>query len=386
MTHQPPVLPGHRIGIVGGGQLGRMLSLVASEIGYDVAVLDPDPESPAGRVADEHLCAPYDDESALTWLKTHCQAVTTEFENVPADVLEQLSSQCIVSPSAAAVSIAQDRIQEKTFLQRHGLQTAPFSAISQPSQIAAAWHALGGGEAILKTARMGYDGKGQSLCGTQDEVDQAFRAMGEVPCVLEERVAIETEVSIVLARSQDGQVACYSAAENVHTRGILDYTIVPARINPSMADKAQVLAVKLAHAMDYVGVLAVEFFITKTGDVLINEIAPRPHNSGHFTQDAADTCQFEQQLRALCQLPLGSTQLRSAAVMVNLMGDLWGVSGEPDWLVILRDEQAKLHLYGKKVPKAGRKMGHFTYLAEDVEIALDKALALKQALSEHSGR
>ena len=374
-----PVMPGNMLGVLGGGQLGRMFTLVAHQMGYKIAIVDPDKDSPAGRIADKHLCTQYDDLETLGWLTNNCAAITTEFENVPANVLRELSSSLIVSPAAEAVEIAQNRIKEKTFLSDNGLDSAPFHPINNTADIKVACQQLSGAT-ILKTARLGYDGKGQAVCSTPADVEQAFLAMGQLPCILEQRINIDIEISIILARSFDGQTACFPLAENTHKNAILDYTIAPARIDEKLKQEALALATNLAQAMNYVGVLAVELFITTEGKVLINEIAPRPHNSGHFTQDATDTCQFEQQLRTLCRLPLGSAQLCTPAVMVNLLGDLWN-SGAPDWATALKDPHVKLHLYGKSTPKPGRKMGHLTYLGESTEQALSQVIAIQKSLT-----
>ena len=375
-----PVMPGNMLGVLGGGQLGRMFTLVAHQMGYKVTIVDPDKDSPAGRIADKHLCTQYDDLETLGWLTNNCAAVTTEFENVPANVLRELSSSLIVSPAAEAVEIAQNRIKEKTFLRDNGLDTAPFHPINNTADIKAACQQLPGAT-ILKTARLGYDGKGQAVCSTPADVEQAFLAMGQLPCILEQRINIDIEISIILARGFDGQTACFPLAENTHKNAILDYTIAPARIDEKLKQEALTFATNLAQAMNYVGVLAVELFITTEGKVLINEIAPRPHNSGHYTQDATSSCQFEQQLRVLCRLPLGSTYLREPAVMINLLGDLWS-SGEPDWATVLKDPHVKLHLYGKNTPKPGRKMGHLTYLSESTERAFTRAMAIQQSLMQ----
>lgn len=371
------ILPGATIGMLGGGQLGRLFTLIAHDLGYRVIVLDPDADSPAGRVADEHLHAAYDDPWALERMAQGCAAVTTEFENIPAETLEHLAESVPVYPSAAAVRIAQDRIREKTFIREIGLPTAPFAVIRSVEGLTAAADGLGM-PAILKRATFGYDGKGQLRIASSEELPAAFAALGGVPCVLERQVDLALEVSLVLARGEDGATCCYPVAENVHRDGILDVSIVPGRVSSALADKAREMALSLAEALDYRGVLAVEFFLTRTGELLVNEMAPRPHNSGHYTIDACVTSQFEQQLRALCGLPLGDMRLLSPVVMVNLLGDLWA-EREPHWDRIFATEGAQLHLYGKREPHLGRKMGHFCVLDSDVGRALRRA---RDALAE----
>lgn len=371
------ILPNAMLGILGGGQLGRMFTMAARAMGYRVTVLDPDPDSPAGGLADVHIRAAYDDSAALDRLADTCAAVTTEFENVPADSLSYLAERVRVSPSAACVSIAQDRIAEKRYVSGAGLQVAPFLAIESGADLDQNLddHLPG----ILKLARLGYDGKGQVRVKTPEEARAAFSELGGKPCVLERQLNLETEVSVIIARTSPTEVACFPVAENQHESGILDISIVPARVTPAVATRAQDMALKLAQAMDYIGVLAVEFFVLENDDLIINEIAPRPHNSGHYTLDACATSQFEQQVRTLCGLPPADTRLLSPVVMVNLLGDIWR-DDEPAWDKLLSQPNVKLHLYGKKTARIGRKMGHFNVLAEDVESALSQALELKQML------
>ncbi len=373
------ITPEAILGVLGGGQLGRMFCLAARRMGYRVWVLDPDPHSPAGALADRHLQARYDDTEALGEMRAHCAAVTTEFENIPAATLEYFASRIPVRPSPQSVAIARDRIREKRFIHAQGLATAPFRVIADAAELDAACTALRL-PGILKTAQLGYDGKGQYVVHSPQEARAAFRALGEKPCVLEQRVELAREISVVLARSVDGQVATYPVGQNVHIDGILDTTRVPANIPAEVADRATGMAVKLAAALDYCGVLAVEIFHATDGALLINEMAPRPHNSGHYTLDAALTSQFEQQVRLLCGLPPGSTRLLSPAVMVNLLGDLWE-QGTPAWERLLCHAEAKLHLYGKQRARAGRKMGHFTCLGEDITAAARLAETIRHELS-----
>jgi 5-(carboxyamino)imidazole ribonucleotide synthase len=373
------IIPDAILGVLGGGQLGRMFCIAARTMGYRVWVLDPDPDSPAGALADRHLRADYLDQAALNELCAHCAAVTTEFENVPAETLEFLESAVPVRPSSRAVAVARDRILEKTFIREQGLATAPFFAINTEADLDYACTRLTL-PALLKTAQLGYDGKGQVAVSGIDTARQGFADLGARPCVLEERVELAREISVILARGVDGDTAVYPPGENVHVNGILDTTRVPANISDEVAAQARQMAVKLAQAMQYCGVLAVEFFLTTGGELLINEMAPRPHNSGHYTLDAALTSQFEQQVRTLCGLPPGSTRLLSPVVMVNLLGDLW-TRGTPPWDKLLRHRQAKLHLYGKQAARPGRKMGHYNCLADDPLQAMALAESIRRDLT-----
>ncbi len=372
------ILPGATVGVLGGGQLGRMFTLQARTMGYRVVVLDPDPLSPAGTVADHHIQQPYDDERALAELSARCAAITTEFENVPAGALERLSLSSVVRPPVEAVATAQDRILEKTFFQSHGLATAAFRPVRNQRELVEALAEVPL-PAVLKTSRLGYDGKGQATLENQDEAIRAFEGFGGVPCVLEERIALDREMSVILARGADGDIATFPAAENRHRDGILETSVVPARISESLADEARELATVVANAMAYVGVLGVELFIARDGRLLVNEMAPRPHNSGHYTMDACSADQFEQQLRTLCGLPLARPWLLSPVAMINLLGDLWR-DGEPRWEEALKRPGVRLHLYGKAEPRPGRKMGHLNCLAPDPDRALTTALETRDAL------
>lgn len=371
------IFPDAMLGMLGGGQLGRMFTLAAHSMGYRVTVLDPDPLSPAGAIADVHLKAAYQDREALQQLADTCAAVTTEFENVPADSLRWLAAHCAVRPAGDSVAVAQDRIREKRFLAAGGTGVAPFAVIESEADLERIDTALLPG--ILKRARFGYDGKGQAGVATPGEARKAYAALGAEPCVLEQRVALQCEVSVIVARGADGAAQSFPVAENRHRNGILDVTVVPARVAPALAREAQRLALDVAARLDYCGVLAVEFFVTRDGRVLANEIAPRPHNSGHYTIDACVTSQFEQQVRTLCGLPLGDPRLLSPVAMVNLLGEAWE-RGRPAWDEVLRLPEAKLHLYGKHEPRSGRKMGHYTVLGATAEAALERALAIRAAL------
>lgn len=376
------ILPGATLGMLGGGQLGRMFTIAARTLGYRVCVLDPDPDSPAGAMADEHLCAPYDDMNSLRRMAVSCEAVTTEFENIPAGSIRALASDCVVHPSARALETTQDRIREKTFIRDLGLPTAAFTAVLEAGELDAAVDGLRM-PGILKRSSLGYDGKGQYPVNDIDSARRGFSAEGNVPSVLEERVELDREISVILARHNCGLVHCFPVAENEHRDGILDVTTVPARISTDQADEARRLASRLAMALDYVGVMAVEFFVTTSGDLLVNEIAPRPHNSGHYTLDACITSQFEQQVRMLCGLPAGDTHLLTPVVMTNLLGDIWS-GGTPRWARLFAEPGVKLHLYGKEDPRPGRKMGHFCYLHEDTGHARKRSRELLAALPRKS--
>ncbi len=365
------ILPGATLGMLGGGQLGRMFTVAARTMGYRVIVLDPDPDSPAGRIADEHLHAAYGDTWALEQLAESCAAISTEFENIPAQTLRRLADRCLVRPGAYAVETTQNRIREKRFIRASGNASAPFGVVESERDLPVAAQAVSF-PALLKRAELGYDGKGQVLVNRAEELADAYASLGGVPCVLEQRVELAQELSVVVARNAKGETLCYPVAENIHRVGILHRSVVPAAINESLAAQARATACGLAVALDYTGVLAVEFFVTATGELLVNEIAPRPHNSGHYTLDACVTSQFEQQVRMVCGLPFGDVRLLSPVAMVNLLGDLWR-AGEPRWDRLLENPNVKLHLYGKLSARPGRKMGHFCLLQPDSEGLADNA-------------
>ena len=373
------ILPPSMLGILGGGQLGRMFAVAAKTMGYRVTVLDPDANAPAAQFADVHLCAPFNDAAALKTLAQTCAAVTTEFENVNADAMRELAHTTRVSPSGDCVAIAQDRIAEKSWINKAGLPTAPYLAIESVEDIQVDLTPYLPG--ILKTARLGYDGKGQVRVSTQDEARAAYANLGGQACVLEKMLDLKLEVSAIVTRVSSAQMAVFPVAENSHENGILDVSIVPARIAPALAASAQQMAQSLAEALDYVGVLAVEFFVLADDSLVVNEIAPRPHNSGHYTLTACLTDQFQQQVRAMCGLLPGRTDLLSPVVMVNLLGDVWKEDGrEPNWDVLAEAPNAQLHLYGKKQARPGRKMGHFNVMAATADEALEQAQALKDTL------
>ncbi len=368
------------LALLGGGQLGRFFVSAAHELGYRVVVVDPQEGCPAGLIADEHIIASYEDAQALQYLSETCAAATTEFENVPAKTLEILAQNMPVHPSASVVSMTQNRILEKTFLRDNGFTTTSFFIIENQADFEKVTSDLF--PAIIKIARFGYDGKGQERVSSIEEAKKAFDNFN-APCVIEKMLMLDLEVSVVMGRSSDGRTACYQLAENQHTNGILDVSIVPARTSKKLLDEARQVAADLAKQLDYVGVLAVEFFICQ-GKLLVNEIAPRPHNSGHFTIDGCVTSQYEQQVRAMCALPLGSSLSYRPTVMVNLLGDLWFQNSqesiEPDWSLLTGIPNLKLHLYGKITARPGRKMGHFVVVDDDLDSALSIALNARKKI------
>lgn len=374
------ILPPATLGMLGGGQLGRFFVSAAHEMGYKVWVLDPDPHSPAGQIAERHLQAAYDDYAALDELAQGCAAITTEFENVPADALDYLAKFVTVRPSAAAVAVCQNRIAEKTFLRDNGLPHGAFAPVYSEDDIRNANAGLFPG--ILKVARFGYDGKGQAVVNDRHEALAAFRAFKGETCILEQKLNLDYEVSVVLARDENGVVKCFPTAENSHRKGILDVSIVPARGSACLRDNAAEYAERIAEKLGYIGTLGVEFFVSR-GQLYVNEMAPRPHNSGHYTIDACVTSQYEQQVRALCGLPLGDARAHSAAVMVNLLGDLWYAGDsyrEPDWSKLAAIPNLKLHFYGKHRARHGRKMAHFTVIDSDFDRAVKIAMEARAAI------
>lgn len=368
MQHQV-ILPGATLGILGGGQLGRMFTTSARDMGYEVVVFDPDKNSPAGGVATKHICASYDDELSLDALVDACDVVTLEFENIPLSTIRYLEKSIPVFPASNSIEIAQNRIKEKTFIQEIGLKTADFVEIESVADCESVNHDLF--PAILKTIELGYDGKGQVVCKTANDLKEAFMSLGQVACILENKIDLKTEMSVVVCRGLNGQSEFFPAAENHHINGILDTSIVPAQVPELIAKRAQKQAQKIADALNYCGVIAIEFFISTANDLLINEMAPRPHNSAHFTMDACVTSQFEQQVRMVTQMPAGSCRLISPVVMWNVLGDIWPNSDQPDWSYVFKDRSSKLHLYGKREARIGRKMGHINILCGDIEQGID---------------
>ena len=378
-----PILPGAAgevtLGVVGGGQLGRMFVQAAQAMGYFTAVLDPDASSPAGRISHHHVHADYMDADGLARLGNLCQATTTEFENVPAAALTLLASFGPVAPAASAVAIAQDRAAEKAHFDRCGVPCAPYAVVETAEQLAAVPDTLLPG--ILKTTRMGYDGKGQVRVSTRAALAAAWADLHQVPCVLEKMLPLAAECSVIVARGRDGTTVHFPPQRNLHRDGILAVTEVYARNLPDTAIQQAVDAAKsIAAGLDYVGVLCVEFFLLDGGALVVNEIAPRPHNSGHYTQNACDVSQFELQVRAMAGLPLLQPRQHSPATMLNLLGDLWLRQGQvvtPAWDAVLALPGTHLHLYGKLQPKAGRKMGHLNITGATPEAV--RAVALQAA-------
>jgi 5-(carboxyamino)imidazole ribonucleotide synthase len=357
-----PILPGAVIGVLGSGQLGRMLALAAGRIGYRVHTYSPERDSPTGHVADAEIVGSYDDLDALRDFADHVDAVTFEFENVPSASVAAIAERAVVRPAGSVLHTTQHRGREKAFLSRAGLPVAPYAVIDTIDDLQVGLTRIGL-PAILKTASFGYDGKGQARIERAEDALAAWDRLGRQPAVLEAFVDFDRELSVVAARDVDGRVAHYGVIENAHARHILDVSVAPARVSPQVARDAVAIASATLEALDVVGVLCVELFLTRDGRVLVNELAPRTHNSGHLTIDACATSQFEQQLRAVCGLPLGSTDLVRPAAMANLLGDLWQ-DGEPRWQDALARPGVRLHLYGKRDAKPGRKMGHLTALAD----------------------
>ncbi len=372
------ILPGATIGVLGGGQLGRMLALAARPLGFGVAVLDPDPDCPAAGVSDTVIATAYDDPEGLERLARVSNVVTLEFENVPSEGLAQLEAQVPVRPSRLVLETARDRIREKLFINQLGIETAPWAAIREPGDLEKAAISTGF-PAILKTATLGYDGKGQVKVGGLDQLRTAWDSMKRTACVLEGMVAFDLEVSVIVARSAHGDERAFEPFENHHRNGILDLTVWPARLTPEVSRVATNIALEIAGRLEVVGLLTVEMFVRPDGRVIVNELAPRPHNSGHLTIEATRTSQFGQAVRAVCGLPLGDATPHAPAAMANLLGDLWA-SGEPDWAAALR-AGANLHLYGKRQARPGRKMGHLTALGSSPDEALERAMRARQALT-----
>lgn len=373
-----PILPGSTIGVLGSGQLGRMLAIAARRMGYRVHTLSPGEDTPTGQVADAEITAEYEDLDAIRAFARGVDVITFEFENVATEAASAAAEIVPVRPSCSALHITQQRAREKAFLADRGFPVAPFAKVSTLDELAVALGIVGL-PAIVKTAAFGYDGKGQHRIDRVEDAEQVWSLIGHQDAILERLIEFSHELSVVAARGLDGRMAHFGVLENVHANHILDVTIAPARIEPRVADAAVRLTQEILEALDYVGVLCVEFFLEPNGRLLVNEIAPRPHNSGHFTFDACVTSQFEQQVRAVCNLPLGSTLQMRPAAMANLLGDLW-VNGEPDWAAALASPDVKLHLYGKTDARLGRKMGHLTALAGTPDEALAKVLAARDLL------
>jgi 5-(carboxyamino)imidazole ribonucleotide synthase len=377
-----PVLPGATVGVLGSGQLGRMFAIAARRMGYRVHTFSPDADTPTGQVADLEVIAPYDDLDEVRRFAAGVSVVTFEFENVPAPTAQAAAEYAPVRPIGEVLHTTQHRIREKTFIANAGLPLTPFRTVLDSDDLARAVTDLGC-PSILKTADFGYDGKGQVRVTSPEQAAAAWSSIGNVPAVLEALIAFDCEVSVVAARGFDGVYADWGVIENRHQNSILDISIAPASVTDSVKREAREITRAVLEALDVVGVLCVEFFVEPGGRLLINELAPRPHNSGHLTFDASVTSQFEQQLRAVCGLPLGSTELLRPAAMANLLGDIWQ-SQEPNWLAALAHRDVKLHLYGKLAPRSGRKMGHLTALATDSATALSLVQSARNSLKVQS--
>jgi 5-(carboxyamino)imidazole ribonucleotide synthase len=381
MSHQQStlILPGSTIGVLGGGQLGRMFAMAARRLGYRVHTLAPEHDTPTGQIADEEINASYDDLDAVRAFARRVDVVTFEFENVSAEAVAEAERYAIVRPNGRALAITQHRIREKTFLASSGLPVAPFAPVRSDADLAAA-AATVGCPAVLKTAAFGYDGKGQIAVAESGELPTAWTALGRRDAILEAFIDLDREISVIGARGVNGEWSHFGPIDNEHRCHILDISSAPTNVPSATAARAIDVTKHVMDALEYVGLMCVEFFIAKDGRLLVNELAPRPHNSGHLTFDACRTSQFEQQLRAICGLPLGSTDMLQPAAMANLLGDVWN-DGEPNWAAALADPDIKVHLYGKSTPRPGRKMGHLTVLAPTAEQARSRVIAARDALN-----
>ncbi|HEY3756260.1 MAG TPA: 5-(carboxyamino)imidazole ribonucleotide synthase [Opitutaceae bacterium] len=371
------IAPGQTIGIVGGGQLGRMLAQAAQTLGYRVAVFDPDANCPASSVCHGFYCGSYDDAAALEGFAAVVDVLTYEFENISADALRSAASRVPLRPTADVLHVCQNRQREKAWLKSHGFPHVAYTE-ALDGDIRAAAQTVGL-PCVIKTADFGYDGKGQMRVGSEAELEQAAAIFRGRRCVVEQWAEFSCELSVIVARAAGGETRAFPVAENQHARHILDLSIIPARVPKAVATMATELSLLIADTLDVVGLLAVELFVLDDGTVLVNELAPRPHNSGHWSLDGADTSQFEQHVRAICGLPLGSPVERGPIVMANILGDAWK-DGTPNWSEVLRTPRAKLHLYGKDAPRPGRKMGHFTVSAASADLAIAEARRLQGLL------
>ncbi len=381
MNRMDTILPGATLGVMGSGQLGRMFAIEARKMGYRIHTFSPDSDSPTGQIADREVTASYADEAAVRDFARGISVLTFEFENVPSQTVEWAAEHCLVRPAGRVLHICQHRLREKEFLASAGLPVAPFRKVTSAAELATAAAEIGL-PGVLKTAAFGYDGKGQRKLLPGDDLAAAWCPFEGAPAVLEGFVRFEREISVLVCRGVDGSMATWPVCENEHANHILDITYCPARIPAAVAENARALAKRVAVSLDLIGVLAVELFLLADGGIVINELAPRPHNSGHFSFDASVTSQFAQQVRAVCGLPLGSTDSLSPAAMSNLLGDVWldSRTGTPNWAAALAIPGVFLHLYGKAEPKRGRKMGHITALGSDVNIAAEKARLARTAL------
>jgi 5-(carboxyamino)imidazole ribonucleotide synthase len=376
---------GKTLGVLGGGQLGRMFAHAAERLGYRVHVFEPSPDSPAAEVSALAVHAPYTELAELEAFVRGCDVVTYEFENIPTDPLWRLEHAAVFHPKWQILEVAQNRLREKTWLRKNEFPHVNFAECEAQGDLAAAIRAVGL-PCVVKTADFGYDGKGQQKVSDEASLTRAVAAFRGQRAVVERWVDFKCELSVLVARTAAGEMRCFPVAENIHTRHILDFSIVPARVGPELESRARALAEQIAERLGLVGLLAVELFLTDRGELLVNEMAPRPHNSGHWSLDACVTSQFEQHVRAVAGLPLGDVATTApAAVMVNILGDAWKWAGdkcvgEPNWVAVLGEPRAHLHLYGKKEPRPGRKMGHFTVTDADPATALARAIRLKAAL------
>lgn len=371
-------LPGSTVGVMGGGQLGRMLAMAARRMGYRVEIFTPEEESPAGQFADLTRIADYKNEAAVRRFAADVDVITFEFENIPVETVEWCATERDVRPAGAILHIAQNRLREKNFLSGAGIPIAPFRPVRNAHELESAIEQIGR-PSILKTAAFGYDGKGQQKINSREDYEEIWNASSADELVLEGVVDFAKEISVIVARGVDGGMATFPVCENAHKNHILDVTSVPARVSTKVETEAAGLARSIAEKIDLVGLLAVEMFLKESGEIVVNELAPRPHNSGHWTIEACATSQFEQQLRAVCGLPLGSTKLLQPAAMANILGDVWQ-GGEPNWAGALQIEGVHLHLYGKSEPRPRRKMGHLTAVAETAELAATRVLEARAAL------
>lgn len=372
-------LPGAIIGVMGSGQLGRMFAMAARRMGYRVHVFSPEKETPAGQFADREVTGAYEDESAVRGFAKGLDLLTFEFENIPRETIDWCAAECEVRPASSVLHIAQNRLREKDFLSQAGIPVAPYRAVRSASELSVALAEIKT-PAILKSAAFGYDGKGQRLIEQPSGIEEIWTERPGHELILEGAIDFEKEVSVIVARGPDGSMATFPVCENIHRDHILDITVVPARVSADVEKSAAALARRIAEKMELVGLLAVEMFLQRDGTLLVNELAPRPHNSGHWTIEGCATSQFEQHVRAVCGLPLGSTQILQPSAMANLLGDLWE-GGEPNWPAALAVEGVRLHLYGKHRPRPRRKMGHLTALASTSEAAIAAATKARDALS-----
>lgn len=378
-----PLLPGATIGILGSGQLGRMSAMAAKSMGYGVVIYDEVKDGPASSCADLTIVAPFDDHDALDRFAMNTDVVTVEFENIPVEALQYLETRVPVRPSSSVVRICQDRVLEKEFLRNNGFPVAPFRVITSAAELATGIAELNA-PSILKTAALGYDGKGQISLSPGDNAEVVWAMLGSPRAVLEQRISFDSEASVICARSANGETSCFPVQANIHRNGILDVTLAPAPLDEAVSAKAREIATAITEKLGAIGLITVELFVLPDGSLMVNELAPRPHNSGHHTLETSMTSQFAQHVRAVCGLPLGHVELRSPGVMINLLGDLWS-GGEPDWELLLREPGLFLHLYGKNGAKPGRKMGHATLLGE-VGAASDRALLLRDRIVRQGAR